>query len=79
MPYVVGPSQIDLCAGQIVPSANRPTPQLGDHFATVTVRGDTLAVTYDSGDYADEVYVLKIGRIPLVGFCLQTRRAVSID
>jgi hypothetical protein len=68
MPYVVGASQIDLYAGQIVSSPNGPTPQLGEHFATATVRGDTLAVTYDSGEYADEVYVLRIGRMPLIGF-----------
>jgi translation elongation factor EF-Tu-like GTPase len=68
MPYVVGASQTDFYAGQIVSSANGPTPQLGEHFATATVRGDTLVVTYDSGDYADEIYVLKIGRTPVVGF-----------
>jgi len=68
MLYVVGASHIDFYIPKIVTSVAAPTAELGEHFATATVRGDTLAVKYDRDDYEDEIYVLEIGTIPPVGF-----------
>ena len=63
-PYVVGASQVDFYWPVSNPALDTIVTH-GQHFATATLRGDTLSLRYDDGENADEVYVLRTGANPL--------------